>query len=330
MKQVSAAPAAPAASSTLLMFDYQCVPISSRERLLDITYRVRSIQRNVSEGVIQIGNLLIDAQHHFKSTDQMMEWAEAEFGFSTRTLHRYLAVAKKFGEVKLENSLPAQIMYELVSVDTPAELAQQVIEKVKSGEQLDSTEVRRMIDEARREAAEEARAAAQDHEKDLLKELERSKSQLGEMQHQMEGLQTNLLRQQGQMRDLSNELHELKSKPSSDEDRIRQLQAELKELERQKSANNSELAKLTKQADELRAEVAKGRTEKQRQRAQADKLIALRQKMGDLLAWVNEANIIASAVAIGGLPQDVRAELQSIRELMRTHMESLSTLLDKK
>ncbi len=311
-------------NSALLVFDFNSIPVQDREHIISITYRLRSLNKSVAESIIEIGNLLIEARRRLPEK-KFMTWAEAEFGYSRRSMQRYIAVAEKFHNVPMQNmALPAKILYELVET-APAEVLDSTIERLESGESINADEIRRQIEAAKEEAIKEMDVDVKIQLRKMTEQIKVLEKERDTAHQNIDGLSAKGIEIHTRLQEVSKELERLKNAGKEDEDKVKVLREEAKRLEREKITCSSEIAKLAKQRDELQNDISKQKLDRQRQRALTDKLINYRNKLSEVLAWSQEANLISAS---GDLSKEMIGEFKSILQVINSHSIQIKAVID--
>ncbi|MDE3021160.1 MAG: DUF3102 domain-containing protein [Pseudomonadota bacterium] len=311
-------------NSALVVFDFNSIPVQDREHIISITYRLRSLNKSVAESIIEIGNLLIEARRRLPEK-KFMTWAEAEFGYSRRSMQRYIAVAEKFHNVPMQNmALPAKILYELVET-APAEVLDSTIERLESGESINADEIRRQIEAAKEEAIKEMDVDVKIQLRKMTEQIKVLEKERDTAHQNIDGLSAKGIEIHTRLQEVSKELERLKNAGKEDEDKVKVLREEAKRLEREKITCSSEIAKLAKQRDELQNDISKQKLDRQRQRALTDKLINYRNKLSEVLAWSQEANLISAS---GDLSKEMIGEFKSILQVINSHSIQIKAVID--
>src|SRR6185295_2783239 len=123
-------------------FDYDCLPSSVAKFLQGQADRIR---RHCASSIIQIGKALTEAKHHL-SHGQFLLWVEGEVGMPVRTAQAYTRIAS-WASTKGATvaHLTPSALHLLSASSTPAEFAADVLSRVKEGEHISPSVLRKEL-----------------------------------------------------------------------------------------------------------------------------------------------------------------------------------------
>lgn len=113
-------------------FDYSGWDKSLAEECREAADRIRRRLKRSAEDIIEIGQDLLRIKNRLDH-GKWERWIEQEFGLTSRTANKMIAVAKRFGDRSELNSvltfLQPVCLYELITQDTPPEAIEEVLKK---------------------------------------------------------------------------------------------------------------------------------------------------------------------------------------------------------
>jgi hypothetical protein len=129
-------------------FDYASVAVGDAGQLRERAARIRTNIQKTTGVFIEIGHDLLDAKNRLDH-GRLIDWIEAECGFSIRTAQNYMRAAeladKRGATVAL---LPPRAIYRLAAKATPPEVIEAVISRAKAGETVSDDAVKDLVDAA--------------------------------------------------------------------------------------------------------------------------------------------------------------------------------------
>lgn len=140
-------------------FDYDGVPAETAKALRAQAARIRTLVKNTTAIIIQVGNDLIAVKQTIDH-GKFLDWIEAECGFSVRTAENYIRAAEfaegKNATVAILN--PATV-YRLAAKSTPVEIVNAVIGRAEKGEIVSDRDVVAALELVRAQRRQVAAAA---------------------------------------------------------------------------------------------------------------------------------------------------------------------------
>ena len=111
---------------------------------------IRRLGRRVVAEVIEIGGRLTECKR-ICGHGNWLPWLDREFGWTEMTATRFINVYEMGKSNKLlDLELPVSSLYMLAAPSTPAEARDEILERAQCGEPVSGTEVKRIIDIAKR------------------------------------------------------------------------------------------------------------------------------------------------------------------------------------
>jgi len=118
------------------LFDYESLEPDVRADVQEATARLHELERRTSESIIEIGMHLLTVKAALPH-GQFGDWLDVEFGWSQDTAGRFVAVAKRFGEIpQFAEFASPSAMYALASGNVPESIRTYFIERAESGEPI--------------------------------------------------------------------------------------------------------------------------------------------------------------------------------------------------
>jgi hypothetical protein len=128
-----------------------CAPTISESALTEHAEIIRQYGKRVIADVIEIGRRLVECRRILKEDSGWRAWLEDELKWSPQTAGRFIQVYELSQECSTVEhlDLPVSALYLLAAPSTPAEVRDEIIERVESGEEVTVPEVRQTIEAAK-------------------------------------------------------------------------------------------------------------------------------------------------------------------------------------
>ena len=139
-------------------FSYETLPIEQATALQQSAERIRSLGRQQTEAIVEIGRELISAKERLPH-GEFTAWLDAEFGMSDRTALNYMHLAN-WGQDKPEiiSVLPPTALYLLAAPSTPEPAKDEIVKRIRCGDIVRADDVKRVVCAAKEKITEAKRA----------------------------------------------------------------------------------------------------------------------------------------------------------------------------
>lgn len=168
--------------NAIVSFSYDAIAPDVAADLRAVAGRIRERGRRATADMIEIGRDLMKVKAQLEH-GAFLAWLHAEFAMSERSARYYMAAAQwAEGKTATVADLPVETVRLLSAKSTPPEIADKVLATVESGKRIVPEVVNHMVKQARKEADQKKREAAQrDRRKkrlapDTIKKLERDEA----------------------------------------------------------------------------------------------------------------------------------------------------------
>lgn len=131
----------------VLSFDYSFLQQEDSLFVRDRAYKIKQLKRRAIKDILDIGSYLIEVKDKLKH-GQFEHWIEVEFAWSGATAKRFMAVAREFKSVSLNDleKIPASALYVLAAPITPKEAVEEAINRAKKGEAITEKKAKEVRD----------------------------------------------------------------------------------------------------------------------------------------------------------------------------------------
>jgi len=143
--------------------------IAAQSRLAKLTKRGINAQQKAVDGVLELGEVLLEGKEFFPKTNMSgsrferpgyKEWVTASFSLTPKHANVFIRTFKKFGAAGVPSGLSFASLQILGREGTPAEVVSEVFDRAASGEIIGRPTVRKMIAQKKRPTPQQARADA--------------------------------------------------------------------------------------------------------------------------------------------------------------------------
>lgn len=119
----------------LVLFDYNNLDLETRVIVQQRTSEIKSLMKRAAQDIIEIGQKLIEVKTKLRH-GAFGDWLKLEFDWSDNTAHRFIQVAKSFGQIPQIGDFAPSALYLLAENSTPEFAREEAIARADSGEAI--------------------------------------------------------------------------------------------------------------------------------------------------------------------------------------------------
>lgn len=123
----------------LVLFDYSALDTTIRSSIEQRAERIRQRNQTIALNVWENGRDFYEAQQELAQHRHgcFQEWAEAETGYSIRTVYNFIRVYRTFNHANFAQlNFAPSALYMLAAPSTPADAVEEAIERAENGERI--------------------------------------------------------------------------------------------------------------------------------------------------------------------------------------------------